>query len=101
MATFMTEVCTYTCIEPELQPVTDENLAGSSANCRDGVRLDITANGGSFERNVDVRVVNPHVPSNRSIQLPACYRKMSTLKIRAYKLRVQVIEHASLTPIVI
>ena len=36
----MTDVCTDVCIEPELWPVTDENLAGASANCQDGARLD-------------------------------------------------------------
>ena len=44
-ATLLTEVCNDVCIEPELQPVTDEELTGSMANSRTGARLDIAANG--------------------------------------------------------
>ena len=50
-ATLLTEVC-HVCIEPRLQPVTNEALMGASANHQDGARLDIAANGfcgGSFE----------------------------------------------------
>ena len=35
-ATLLTEVCNDVCIEPELQPVTDEELTGSTANSRTG-----------------------------------------------------------------
>ena len=65
-ATLLTEVCNDVCIEPELQPVTDEVLMGATANLQDGARLDIAANGfwgGTFERTYfDVRVFNPHAP---------------------------------------
>ena len=44
-ATLLTEVCNDVRIEPELQPVTDEELTGSSANSQAGARLDIAANG--------------------------------------------------------
>ena len=63
-ATLLTEVCNDVRIEPELQPVTDEELTGSLANSQAGARLDIAANGvsgGTFERiYFDVRVFNPH-----------------------------------------
>ena len=52
-ATLLTEVCHDMCIEPELQPVTNEVLTGSTANSQAGARLDIAANGvwgGTFEK---------------------------------------------------
>ncbi len=51
--------------------ITNETLRGASAIKEDGARLDIAANGfwgGRFERAYryfDVRIFNPHAPSNR------------------------------------
>ena len=68
-ATLLTEVCNDVRIEPVLQPVTEEGLTGATANTQDGAHLDIAANGvwgSTFERTYfDVRVFNPHAPSNR------------------------------------
>ena len=104
-ATLLTEVCHDVCIEPELQPLSGEVLTGASANHQDGARLDIAANGvwgGTFERTYfDVRVFNPHAPSNRHSQPAACYRKHERIKKRAYEQRVREIEHASFTPLVL
>ena len=44
-ADLLSEVCNNVCTEPELLPVTGENLAGASANIQPGARLDIAANG--------------------------------------------------------
>ena len=51
-ANLLSEVCNYVCTEPELLPVTGENLSGVSANVQPGARLDIANGvwGGSFER---------------------------------------------------
>ena len=38
-------MCNDVCIEPELQPVTGEELTGATANSQAGARLDIAANG--------------------------------------------------------
>ena len=104
-ATLLTEVCHDVCIEPGLQPVSNETLTGASANRQDGARLDIAANGfwgGTFERTFfDVRVFNPHAPSNRHTQLSSCYRKHEQMKKRAYEQRIREVEHASFTPLVI
>ena len=104
-ATLLTEVCNDVCIEPELQPVTDEVLMAATANLQDGARLDIAANGfwgGTFERTYfDVRVFNPHAPSNRHTQPSSCYRKHERIKKRAYEQRVREIEHATFTPFVL
>ena len=64
-------------------------------------RLDIAANGfwgGRFERTYfDMRVFNPHAPSNRHSN---CYRKHELEKKRQYEQRVGEVEHASFTPVV-
>ena len=92
------------CVEPELQPVTGEVLDGATANSQSGARLDIAANGfwgGSFERTYfDVRVFNPHAPSNKNTSLSACYKRHERCKKRAYEQRIREIEHSSFTPLV-
>ena len=103
-ANLLTEVCNDVCIEPDLQPIDGEVLTGSSPNTQDGARLDIAANGfwgGRFERTFfDVRVFNPHAPSNRNSRLASSYRKHELQKKRQYE-RVREIEHASFTPLVL
>ena len=44
-ATLLTEVCSKVASEPELQPVSQEDLSLSTANVQDGARLDIAMNG--------------------------------------------------------
>ena len=101
----LTEVCNDVCTEPELQPITGESLTGASSNVQDGARLDIAANGfwgGRFKRTCfDVRVFNPHAPSNRQSSLSSCYRPQESLKKCAYEQRVREVEHASFTPLVL
>ena len=86
-------------MEPELQQLSGESLKNRTANTED---LDIAANGlwgGRNERNfVDVRVFNPHAPTNKNT--PA-YRTHEKMKKRAYQQRVLEIEHASFTPVVL
>ena len=78
-AGLLTEVCNDVRVEPTLQPITNESIPNASANLQDGARLDISANslwGGRFEKTfLDVRVFNPHAPSNRSSSITACYNK--------------------------
>ena len=55
-----------------------------------------------FERTYfDVRVFNPHAPSNRHANLRAVYRKHEQIKKRAYEQRIREVEHATFTPIVL
>ena len=102
-ANLMTKVCHDVCTEPTLQPITGEAFSVASAIIEDGARLDVAASGlwgGRFERAFfDVRVFNPHAPSNRK-PLPTCYRKHENLKKRAYEQRVRKVEHGSFTPLV-
>ena len=98
-ANLLSEVCHSVSTEPHLQPICGESLTGASANVEDGARLDILANG---ERAFfDVRVFNPHVPSNRQTQLAASYRCHETLKKRTYEQRIREVEHGSFTPLVL
>ena len=103
-AALLTEVCHDVCIEPELQPISEETLSGSTSNAQDGARLDIAANGvwgGTFERTFDVRVFNPHAPSNRTTLLSTCYKKHGRIKKRAYEQRIREVEHATFTPLML
>ncbi|KAF3980765.1 MAG: hypothetical protein HFP76_00405 [Methylococcales symbiont of Iophon sp. n. MRB-2018] len=103
-ATLLTEVCHDVLIEPDLQPLTGEVLARATAVKTDGARLDIAVNGlwgGRFERTyMDVRVFNPHAPSNRGSSISNCYRKHENEKKRAYEQRLLEVEHSTFTPLV-
>ena len=100
-ANLLTEVCSGVCIEPPLQPTTADQ---ATANSQDGARLDVSANGvwgGRFQKTYfDVRVFNPHAPSNRNQTPSACYRKHEREKKRAYDQRIREVEHSSFSPLV-
>ena len=78
-ASLLTEVCSEVCTEPDLQPVTPDQLDGASATSQEGARLDVSANGvwgGRFQKTYfDVRVFNPLACSNKNQVLAAVYRK--------------------------
>ena len=102
-ATLLTEVCSQVAVEPELQPVSQQDYL-ASANIQDGARLDIAMNGfwgGRSERCcVDVRMFNPLAASNASSSLASSYRRHEKIKKRAYAHRIREEEHASFTPLV-
>ena len=85
--------------------MTNEVLTGSTANSQAGARLDIAANGvwgGTFEKTYfDVRVFNPHAPSNRHPNPQSVYRKHEQIKKRAYEQRIREVEHATFSPLVL
>ena len=103
-ASLLTEVCNEVCVEPELQPVTSDQLNGASANSQDAPRLDMSANGvwgGRFQKTFfDVRVFSPLTPSNRNQALAASYRKHKLDKKWPYQQRIQELEQSSFTPLV-
>ena len=105
LGTLLTEVCHEVSIEPGLQPISNESLRGATANTQDEARLDIVANGfwgGTYEKTFfDVRVFNPHAPSNRRIPPSVCYRKHEQEKKRLFEQRCREVEHSSFTPLVI
>ena len=58
--------------------------------------------GGRSEKTYfDVRIFNPHAPSNKNMAPSACYKKHEREKKRAYEQRVREIEHSSFTPLVL
>ena len=81
-----------------------EPFSYATANSQDGTTLDIVASGfwsGTFERSFyDVRVFNPHPPSNQNPQMEYTYRCHKALKQCTYEQRVREVEHASFTPLV-
>lgn len=103
-ANLLTEVCHQVSTEPDLQPVTTESFNRRSTNIQDNARLDIAMNGfwgGRHERTfIDVRVFNPHAPSNRKISLQSCYNRHTREKKNQYERRILEIEHSSFTPLI-
>ena len=103
-AALLTEVCHDVRVEPDLQPLTGEVLNGATSVKTDGARLDIAVSGfwgGRFEKTyLDVRIFNPHAPSNRGSSTTSCYRKHENEKKRAYEQRLLEIEHSTFTPLV-
>ena len=97
-------ICNEVEIEPTLQPVTGEQFVLASSNNNDGARLDIAANGfwgGRCEKTyVDVKVFNPHAPSNRSNNSKAVYRRHEMSKKRSYEARIREVEHGTFTPLI-
>ena len=104
-ATLLTEVCKNVCTEPTLQPVPEGHLSGACANRQPGARLDVVASGvwgGPFERKFfDVKVFNPHAPSNKTPDPQSTYKKHERIKKRAYEERVLQFEQATFTPIIL
>ena len=76
-AQLLTETCHSVGIEPQLQPLRDEQLRHQTANREDGARLDVVAENfwGRDRQNAffDVRVFNPNAPSHRGTSLAQCY----------------------------
>ena len=104
-ASLLTEVCHGVTIEPHLQPLSGETLSHQSAITEDGARLDVAICrfwGGRFEKAfVDVRVFNPSTRSNRHSPLSSVYRKHEQEKRRQYDQRIQEVEKATFTPLVL
>jgi hypothetical protein len=103
-ASLLTEVCNNVAIEPALQPLSGENMAGRSANTDDGARVDIRARGfwnASQDAFFDVRVFYPNASSNRSTNPLSVYRKHEQAKKREYGQRVRDVERGVFTPLVL
>ena len=103
-ASHLTEVRNNVAIEPALQPLSGENMAGRSANTDDGARVDIRARGfwnASQDAFFDVRVFYPNASSNRSTNPLSVYRKHEQAKKREYGQRVRDVERGVFTPLVL
>eukprot|EP00117_Sycon_ciliatum_P033528 scpid19357/ scgid25783/ len=104
-ASIMKEVAHQVVVEPLLEPLTGERMTLRSASTEDNARLDIGASGvwgGRYERSYfDVRVFNPHAPTNAKFALPAVYKRHEQEKRRRYEERITNVEHASFSPVVL
>ena len=84
-------------------PLNGEVPMGASSNNQDGAHLNIVANGfwgGRFQCTFcDLRVFNPHVPSNRQGSIASVYQKHEQIKKRAYEQIICEVEHFSFTSI--
>ena len=71
-ASLLRDACHEVRVELDLQPITGETFKPST-NTQDGARLDVAVNGFWGDRHeltfCDVRVFNPHAPSNRGTNL--------------------------------
>ena len=103
-ANLLTEVCHEVQVEPTLQPISGEQFRQASLNTEEGARLDISMCGfwgGRCEKTyIDVKVFNPHAPTNRSSNPPAIYRRHEKMKKRSYEDRIREVEHSSFTPLI-
>ena len=103
-ASLLSEVCHDVETEPQLLPLTGEQLNGASANTAPEARLDVSARGfwgDRFTRSLfDVRVFHPNAPSAQTTPLASQYKKHERSKRRQYEQRVREIEGASFVPLV-
>ena len=90
-----------------LQPtLLEEVLMSRSASIEDYVRLNIAVNGFweelRFERALfDVRIFNPHTPSNHNALVATTYRWHKREKRLQYEERFQEVERSSFVPFVL
>ena len=100
----LSEVCSNVSTEPHLQPLSGETLTHSTAIRDDRTRLDVKANGfwgANFHTTYfDVRVFNPHAPSNKASAPAALYQRQEKEKRRSYEERITQIEQGSFSPLV-
>ena len=101
-ANLLSKVCNDVEIEPQLQPLTGENLSGGS-NGGDQARLDVRARG--FWRRgqnsfIDVRVTNTNAESQRKQKPDKVLIKHEKDKKRQYNQRVMDIKQGKFTPLV-
>lgn len=99
-AELMKEVCTDVKIEPELLPLTNQQLNGNNA---DKARLDVSGIGvwAPFEKTfIDVRIVHPNCPTYINKDIKDVYVQHEKLKKSAYNERILNVEKGTFTPIV-
>ena len=101
----LSEVCQDVTVEPTLQPIEGHTLRYASAITDDGARADIQTKGfwGTSHQRAffDVKVFNPHAPSNKRFSTPACDANHEQIKRCLYEQRSNEVELASLTPLIV
>ena len=93
-----------TCVEPVLQPLNGESFQSRSANTQDEAWCDIRACGfwlRGQDAFFDVSFFYPNASSYCNKDLASLYRLYENAKKREYGERVQEVEHAVVTPLVL
>ena len=103
-AALMSTVCSDVTTEPQLQPLSGEQLSLLSANSDGNARLDVAATNFWSSNNqrsfFDIRVFNPLASSNRASSANSVYQKHEREKRRGYEQRVREIENGCFSPLV-
>ena len=102
IAEILQEVCKDVRVEPQLLPVTGEELP-ARANTADGARADVSAIGLWQPLNralIDVKVFNPLASSNATQDLQQVYKRHEQEKKAQYNDRVIEVEKGTFTPVI-
>ena len=89
--------------EPQLQPLSGENILPRTSNKQEVARVDIKAKGFSSRQQsafFDVRVFHPNAPSYRNTSIAALYRRQEQANKRVYGNKIREVVHVSFTPLV-
>ena len=101
-AEVLKEICKDVQIEPQLLPITGEVLPPGS-NVADGARADVSTVGLWQPLNrafLDIRVFNPHAPTNAAKEIDQMYSHHEKEKKRQYNSRIIEIEKGTFTPVI-
>ena len=101
-SSLLSEVCKDVRVEPQLQPLTGEFFAPSTATGNE-VRLDVCARGFWQTGQMaffDVRVFNPNARRYAKQELSKTYQLNEKEKKRLYNERIMQVEHGTFTPLV-
>ena len=102
----MNEACSETEKEPQLQPLSGENILLRTSNKQEEARVHDTKGKakGFWSRQqrafFDVRVFHPNASSYRNTSIAALYRRQEQAKKREYGDKIREVQHASFTPLV-
>ena len=104
-ASLLTEVCHNVSEEPELQPLSGEQIQYRTAKTEDAwcttgcpyIRILGDKHKGAF---FDIRVFNLYAPSNRKSTTKSVYRRHERVKRHCYEARILEVEHGSFISLV-
>ena len=102
ISSLLSEVCKDVRVEPQLQPLTGESFAPSTATGNE-VRLDVRARGFWQSGQMaffDVRVFNPNARRYAKQELSKTYQLNEKEKKCFYNERIMQVEHDTFTPLV-
>ena len=90
-------------IEPELQPLHDEQFHLASTLTADQARPDVRARGfyrAGQQAYFDIKVLNPNAESYSKLLMKIVYDRAEKQKIRAYNDRIVNVEHGTFVPLI-